>query len=375
MNGPAFAVSDGANVGISAIPVRDYFLRFRIAPRSIIKERETSLLEISGTSLQIGTSRIPAIGFMKNSTRIIVSFYTDERTGLQFAATETLPLNVWTEVSVYLSGNKLTLVCLNSKRPFANRITLGFSRNVVNSAFIYAGSNSIPAASALIQNIKVCSNNELDVPRPPTAAPTMLRTRAPTVEPTVEPTVAPTLQPTVQPTLLPTVEPTPTPTASPTADATVVLTEITTIYVPAPTSTPTSSPTLGIPGIPESPIEPGPPEVDDPAAGVEEPSTFATERQRQRQYKRAELSLKQPSEGQLSERQPLQQQARVGSQSHPFQQHGQPFQQQARVGSQRQPSQQQGQPFQQQARVGSQRQPFQQQGQRYYGNEYPFFWQ
>jgi len=250
MNGPEFSLSDGNKVGISALPVRDYYLRFSVYPRSSVKER-SSIIEMQSSSLVTETSRVPSVDFLPNSTRIVVSFISDKGIGLQFAATEILPIREWTEVTLYIAGNTLTLVALNEINSFANRIQLPFSRNIVNSVFIYAGSTTISAASGLIQDIELCANDDIVTDRP-TAAPTNLRTASPSVVPTAVPTAKATATPTLMPTLMPTLAPSQQPSASPTQQNTVVLTSITTSYVPAPTSQPTIYPTPGI-NIPDLP--------------------------------------------------------------------------------------------------------------------------
>lgn len=257
MNGPVFQASDGNLIGISNVPVRDYYVRFNVFPRAlVVSEHKTSLIELSTTSLQDGPNRIPSVDFLSNSTRMMLSFITDAKSGVGFIATEELPLQTWSEISIYISGSTLTLVALNAERPFANRIKLSFSRHVVNSIFIYAGSTSFPAANVNLKNFSICANPSLTTSTfspstNPSISPTVLPTSAPVVI-TSSPTVLPSPMPTLSPTAPPSPQPTANPTEQPTAEATVVLT----IYVPAPTS----SPTPGLPAFPTIvPIATSPP--------------------------------------------------------------------------------------------------------------------
>lgn len=215
MNQP-LQVKDNNLIGITLLPVRSYFFEIAIYPLAVV-DQATNILELRSDNLQV-----PAMGFLPNSTQLVVSLSISSKETLDIVSLQPLQLESWSIVSFDIVGNKATLEILSSISPqfsFKQEIILPQKRSLVTSVSIYGASPSWPAAAdAFINGLKVCL---------PTFPPAATLTEGPSASPTVAPTQAATHPPTTLRSEKPTSLPTPAYT----------------IFVPSPTSVPTSTPT------------------------------------------------------------------------------------------------------------------------------------
>ncbi len=207
-------VKDRNLIGITLLPVRSYYLEMAIYPLGVV-DQATNIVELLS-----GDLRVPAIGFLPNSTQLTVSLSITTEEKVDVVSLQPLQPESWSIVSLDVLGNKATLEILSSISPqfsFKQEVALPQQRSLVTSVSIYGASPRGPAAAdAFINGLKVC------LPLKP-SAPT---TEGPSQPPTAVPTLA-----SLRPTTLRTDKPTSTPT------------QAYTIFVPSPTSAPTSTPT------------------------------------------------------------------------------------------------------------------------------------
>ena len=138
MNQP-LQVKDNNLIGITLLPVRSYFLEIAIYPLAVV-DQATNILELRSDNLQV-----PAMGFLPNSTQLVVSLSISSKETLDIVSLQPLQLESWSIVSFDIVGNKATLEILSSISPqfsFKQEIILPQKRSLVTSVSIYGASPS-----------------------------------------------------------------------------------------------------------------------------------------------------------------------------------------------------------------------------------------